>query len=123
MESNSKIGSVIATLVIGLVVGGLLGWFVSDINKDKDDHSSMTASVSEDNPNASTKAADLRASLVSAGTEHMDLVYTAVSSALQGDKSAEADKAALIKNGHDLGDDHAGAVTGQSISISGGEVM
>lgn len=102
MESHNKTAAVIM-LVVGLVIGGLLGWWIADMNKD--DHHSMneSVSVSEDKPNASTKAADLRASLVSAGTEHMDLVYTAVGSALQGDKSAAADKAALIKNGHDLG--------------------
>ena len=103
MESHNKTAAVVM-LVVGLVIGGLLGWWITDMNKN--DHSmdmSKSTGVSENKPNASTKAADLRASLVSMGTEHMDLTYAAVSAALQGDKSAEADKAALIKNGHDLG--------------------
>lgn len=102
MES-SKVTTAILTLAIGLVVGGGVGWWIADMNKDDDHSMAETVSVSEGKPNASTKAADLRATLVSFGTEHMDLTYGAVSSALQGSKSAEADKADLIKNGHDLG--------------------
>jgi hypothetical protein len=105
MESHSKVTTAIVTLVIGLLVGGGVGWWIADMNKD--DHHSMdmsqTTGVSEGKPNASTKAADLRSTLVSSGTEHMDLVYVAVASALQGSKSAEADKAALINNGHNIG--------------------
>lgn len=101
MESHNKTAGVIVALVIGAIVGGLGGWAIA---AGMDNSNNMSSSSSSD-PNAaiSSKAADLRANLVSMGTEHMDLVYTGVSAALQGDKSAEADKAALIKNGHDIG--------------------
>ena len=102
MESNNKTAIVVGALIAGLLLGGLGGWWIGDMKKDN--HSmNDSMSVSEGKPNTNTKAADLRASLVSAGTDHMNLTYTAVSAALQGGKSADADKAALIQNGHDIG--------------------
>ena len=106
MESHSKATAAIATLVIGLLVGGAAGWAIADMSGD---NANNNGSMSQEHKKehaveaVDSKAADLRATLVSFGTEHMDLTYTAVSSALQGDKSAEADKAALIQNGHDIG--------------------
>lgn len=104
MESNSKVATGIVTLVIGVLVGGGAGYLIADANKG-DNHSmdSASTSVSEGNPNTATKAADLRATLVSLGTEHMDLTYAAVASTLNGTPSAEADGADLYKNGTDLG--------------------
>jgi hypothetical protein len=102
MESKgASTAAAIITLVLGLAVGGGVG-YAAAANMNKDD-SHATSSVSEKSPNVNTKAADLRASLVSMGTDHMTLTYTAVSSALQGMKSADADKAELIQNGHDIG--------------------
>ena len=103
MESHSKKAGVIVALVAGLLVGAGAGWAIADMNKSHSMDMSHSTSVSEGSPNSATKAADLRSSLVSLGTEHMDLVYTAVASALQGSNSAEADKAALIDNGHTIG--------------------
>lgn len=103
MESHNKTASVVVALLVGAVIGGLGGSWITQMNKT-DSHSMATSmSVSKGKPNSATKAADLRSMLVSKGTEHMDLTYAAVSSALQGSKSAEADKAALIQNGHDIG--------------------
>jgi hypothetical protein len=103
MESHSKVTAIIIALVAGLLIGGGTGWAIADMNKDKSMDMHASTGASEKSPNASTKAADLRSSLVSMGTEHMDLVYVAVASALQGSQSAEADKAALIDNGHRIG--------------------
>lgn len=102
MESRNNMTTIIA-IIIALLVGGFVGWWIGDMKSDKSMDMSHSMGVSEKSPNAGTKAADLRANLVSMGTEHMDLVYTAVASALQGTKSAEADKEALIQNGHDIG--------------------
>lgn len=102
MQNNSK--TVMASLVIfGLLVGGVAGWLIADMNKaDTDtDHSQM--SMSEDAPNAGTKAAELRATLVGFGVEHMDLTYSAVAATLNGSPSAQADGTDLYKNGTDLG--------------------
>lgn len=104
MESHSKTTTVIVTLAIGLLVGGGVGWALAGMDMgDKNDSTSQEHKNKHAVDAVSSKAADLRATLVSSGTEHMDLTYTAVSSALQGSKSATADKAALIKNGHDIG--------------------
>ena len=98
MESHgNKAVAAIVTLAIGLAVGGGVGYAVADMNKNDANHSEMaSATVTSD------KASDLRATLVSFGTEHMDLTYGAVSSALQGSKSASADQADLVQNGKDI---------------------
>lgn len=99
MESHSNKAVVaIVTLVLGLAVGGGVGYAVANGMHDDDDGMSHSSTAMK----SSDKASDLRATLVSFGTEHMDLTYGAVSSALQGSKSAEADQADLIKNGNDL---------------------
>ncbi len=98
MESNNKMVITVVTLVIGLVIGGLGGWWVGDMKEDKASTTTMSATTA-----VNSKAADLRANLVSLGTQHMDLTYTAVASALQGSASATADKTALIDNGHSIG--------------------
>ena len=102
MESNSKAAVAIA-LVLGLAVGVGGGYVVANNMHDDSHDMSMSQSVSEDKPNSMTKAADLRATLVGFGVEHMDLTYSAVASTLNGTKSAKADGADLYKNGTDLG--------------------
>jgi hypothetical protein len=100
---ESKTTTAVVAVVIGLLVGGGAGYAVSTANQDDHKESmSMEQSTSESNPNSATKAADLRSTLVTLGVEHMDLTYGAVSSTLQGAKSAEADTADLVKNGEDL---------------------
>lgn len=103
MESRSKIAVAAVAVVVGLVVGGFGGWLIADINKANHHDTNSSASVSEGKPNASTKAAELRANLVAMGVEHMDLTYAAVASTLNGTKSASADGADLYKNGTDIG--------------------
>lgn len=104
MESHGKGGVAAVAVIVGLVVGGLGGWWIADMNNMNGDHDSMSSmGVSEGNPNASTKAADLRATLVGAGVEHMDLTYAAVAATLNESPSAAADGADLYKNGTDLG--------------------
>lgn len=104
MESKGNTVSMVIGVIVALVVGGFVGWWIGDMNHgDNSMYMSKSTSVSEGKPNASTKAADLRANLVSMGTEHMDLVYTAVGSALQNGKGATADNAALVQNGHNIG--------------------
>ncbi len=99
--NSGKATTAIVTLVVGVLVGGGAGYLIADMNHD-DMGGHSSSSMSEDMPNASTKAADLRATMVNFGVEHMDLTYDAVSSALQATDSAEADQAALIQNGEDL---------------------
>jgi hypothetical protein len=104
MESHgNKAVVAIVTLVLGLAVGGGVGYAAANMNKDAGHSDSSSVSVSEGDPNAATKAADLRATLVALGVEHMDLTYAAVASTLNGTPSAEADGADLYKNGTDIG--------------------
>jgi len=101
---ESKTTTAVVAVVIGLLVGGGAGYAISSANQDESkDSMSMEQGVSEGTPNTATKAADLRSTLVALGVEHMDLTYTAVASALQATKSADADGAALYKNGTDIG--------------------
>lgn len=103
MESHSKTTAAIVTLVIGLLVGGGVGWAIADMNKSNSSNSSSSMSMSDSKPTSATKAADLRASLVDFGVAHMDLTYAAVASTLNATPSAKADGAALYKNGTDIG--------------------
>lgn len=105
MESKKTVGiGIIVALVAGLLVGGLGGWAIADMKQSESKNGSSQEHKNEHAIEAvSAKSSDLRATMVSLGTEHMDLTYDAVSAALQGSESAEADKAALIKNGHDIG--------------------
>lgn len=102
MESGGKSSALVIVGIIGLIIGGVGGWYVG--NKNDSEHSNIVSTgVSENSPNSATKAADLRAALVHFGVEHMDLTYAAVASTLNGSPSAQADAADLYKNGTDLG--------------------
>lgn len=99
MKSQGSTTITVVGVIVALVVGGFVGGAIANNMKNKSNSTSMSAS-----PQAAvtSKAADLRASLVSLGTSHMDLTYTAVSSALQGSKSATVDQEALFNNGSTL---------------------
>jgi hypothetical protein len=98
MESGN--GSKIALAVIGLVVGVGIGFGVT---KASDTNSTSTSTSSSAVVTASTKAADLRSSLVTLGVEHMTYTDQAVSAALDGTKNAAAVGAALYANGTTIG--------------------
>lgn len=98
MESHGK-STTIVGIIIALIVGGFVGWWIGDMSMNNNDTSSKTSSVSA----VSSKAADLRANLVQLGVEHMDQTYATVASTLNGSPSAKADGAALYQNGNDIG--------------------
>ncbi len=105
--SQSKtMGATAVTAVVALVIGLVIGYGVWH-KKDNQTTNSTTAVTS------STKAADLRASLVSLGTQHQELAHKAVDAALDGSPDAEAAKAQLIQNGKDISD-AVGSVYGQA---------
>ena len=54
-------------------------------------------------PTSATKAADLRATLVTLGLEHMTLTNQAIDAALDGSPTASASAAALYANGNTIG--------------------
>lgn len=105
MESNSKGAVVAIAAIVGIVVGGLGGWWIADMNMDHNKNSS-SMSVSEDKPNSATKAADLRVTLNQAMRQHVTLASVALKASASGDAEAEAAVAALDKNSVEI----AGAI-------------
>jgi hypothetical protein len=94
---QSGIGTAaIVTLIVGLIVGFGVTSLVesSHYNSQKKAYEASAAI-----PDAGTKAADLRADLVSLGVQHMDLTDQAIDAALDGSPNAAAAKADLIANG------------------------
>ena len=104
--SSSSMAAVaaIVALVVGLAVGiGVVKY--ADRNKT----TAAPAAVAT----SDTKAADLRASLVTLGVSHMDLTDQAIDAALDGNADAGALKTQLIANGSSISA-AVGSVYGQS---------
>lgn len=96
MEQSGKSSTVvtgIVALVVGLVIGGGI---IAMMHKDSD---TQTASV----PTSATKAADLRANLVTLGVAHMTYTDHAVDAALDGSPNATQLATALYDNGNQIG--------------------
>jgi len=103
---SKTMGATIGAAVVALVVGLVIGYGVWHKNANATTNNSVAVSTS-------TKAGDLRASLVSLGVQHQELTHKAVDAALDGSPDAEASKAQLIQNGKDLSD-AVGSVYGQA---------
>lgn len=99
MKKLNDVGmaEVALVFVVALVVGLVGGYAVGHKNKNTSVNSSQTA------PSSATKAADLRANLVTLGVEHMTLTNQAVDAALDGSPNAGATGTALYANGNDIG--------------------
>ena len=78
-KSNKMAGYGIAVAM--LIVGGMAGYAVGNSMSDNSTKSSVVAT-------SNTKAADLRATLVAAGVEHMLLTNQAIDGALDGSPNA-----------------------------------
>lgn len=89
-------------MVVGLAVGGGAGYAIN-ASMDKNDNTNSSTSSASPKEAVNSKAADLRATMVALGVEHMDLTYSAVAATLNGSPSAAADGADLYKNGTDIG--------------------
>jgi hypothetical protein len=104
--NETGIAAVAALLVILVVaVIGFAAFKISEKNNEADtsSDSSTTTTTAAAVPNSTTKAADLRSTLVRLGEEHMVLVNAAVDQTLDGSPAASASTAALIQNGKDIG--------------------
>lgn len=98
VKNNEKgnIALVGVAIVAGLIIGFAVG---KAMNNNKTVNSTgNNAAVS-----STTKAADLRANLVTLGLQHQTLTNAAVDAALDGSKTADASAAALYANGNDIG--------------------
>ncbi len=98
-KTNGSTSTAVIVAVVMLVAGGLGGYGIARAS----DKTGTTKSSSSSTPSSSTKAADLRSSLVSMGVQHMSLTSQAVDSALAGSPDASAFGTALNTNGTDLG--------------------
>lgn len=99
MESHgNKAVVAIVTLVLGLAVGGGVGYAAaSSMNND----SEMNASTTSDS-STTQKASDLRATLNNLEAEHVDLASAATRAGFDGDTSFTAAAEALGKNTDEL---------------------
>lgn len=70
MELHNKTAGTLVALVVGLLVGGLAGWWITDMKKS-DSKEMQSQSVSEADPTTATKAADLRVTLNNLLREHV----------------------------------------------------
>lgn len=91
MSDKNKTVMMVATLVIGLLVGGGLGYAQGNM---KNDGKKNTATSSQ----TDTKAAGLRALLNNLEAEHVDLAAAATRAGFDGDASFTATAGALGKN-------------------------
>lgn len=93
MESHgNKAVVAIVTLVLGLAVGGGVGYAAADMNKN-DSKSNTSSDMS-----TTAKASDLRATLNNLEAEHVDLASAATRAGFDGDPSFTAAAEALGKN-------------------------
>lgn len=101
MDSGN--GSKIALAVVGLVVGAGLGFGITKATDMGTSSQSAAPTSSVTATTASSKAADLRANLVTLGVEHMNYTNKAVDQALSGSKGASESAKALYDNGTTIG--------------------
>lgn len=107
-NNNARWGACVVTLVVGALVGMGIGMAMKH-NQVNDLQAQINSTKAT---SASTKGADLRASLVGMGVEHMALTDQAIDDALDGSPNASATATALYKNGTDIGA-AVGSVYGQ----------
>ena len=101
MSNSNKGAANVALSAVLLVVGLAVGFGVS-----KASNSGTTSTATKNSasvPTSATKAADIRANLVSLGVQHQDLTMHAVDAALDGSKNAAEVGKDLYKNGTDIG--------------------
>lgn len=93
MADNNKAVMMVATLVIGVLVGGGLGYAKGNMkNDDGGSNSTVTNSTTD------TKAAGLRVLLNNLEAEHVDLASAATRAGFDGDPQFAASAEALGKN-------------------------
>lgn len=98
INENGNVMALALFIVVGLVIGFAAGRIM-----DKSDTTKNSTSSHMSTPDSGTKAANLRSTLVSLGTQHMSLTAQAVDATLDGNANAAAYGASLYKNGTDIG--------------------
>lgn len=89
--------------IVALIVGLLVGFGITRIADNNSKHNLQAQLSAANLPTSATKAADLRANLVTLGVEHMDLTDAAIDAALDGAPNATAVANDLFDNGDQIG--------------------
>jgi hypothetical protein len=96
MESkNSSVATGVVAVIVGVVIGGLVGYGAGNMKKD---NTSTTGSVSSSQPKIDTKAANLRVALNSLEAQHVDLASAATRAGFDGSPMFDASAKALDSN-------------------------
>ena len=93
-DNKTKSGVVAAVMVIGLLVGGGIG-YVTGTGKDNNGNSAKSSSIA---PATDTKAAGLRVVLNNLEAQHVDLASAATRAGFDGSPMFEASAGALDQN-------------------------
>jgi hypothetical protein len=94
-NSKHKVLTLVGILVIGLIIGGGLGYAKAD-NKEEDNHHATSVASTD------TKAAGLRTLLNNLEAQHVDLAAAATRAGFDGSPTFEASAGALSKNTDEL---------------------
>ena len=100
MEKHSSKTGVIIAAIVALVIGGVAGYAIS-MNM-KDDSNTSTMSVSEDNPNTATKAADARVGLNNLLREHVSSSLNVTRNIVDDSADLEASLASQTANAGEI---------------------
>jgi hypothetical protein len=99
MDGSNKTQNVGIPIIVG-IIGLLVGFGITLLSSMAYYHNKLNVA---ELPTSATKAADLRATLVTLGVEHMTLTDQAIDAALDGSPTASASAAALYANGNTIG--------------------
>ena len=99
MDQSNKSRSRGLPIILG-IIGLVLGFGITLLAAMSYYHNKLDMAAV---PTSATKAADLRATLVTLGVEHMTLTNQAIDAALDGSPTASASATALYANGNTIG--------------------
>lgn len=117
MQGSNKTMLAIVTLVVGLFVGGGIGYAMNNSSDGEQSNSTSSAAAKDTN----TKSAGLRTLLNNLEAQHVDLAAAATRAGFDGDASFAAAAGALGKNTDDLSA-AVGSVYGEEAGVKFKEI-
>ncbi len=98
-SKNSTVATGIVAVIVGVVIGGLVGYSAGDMKKDG---TQKANTASDSHLETDSKAANLRVVLNNLEAQHVDLAAAATRAGFDGSPTFDASAAALGKNTDDL---------------------